>query len=43
MSKQHKFDLKTQVGFQTKIAQREIQPPINYYTGIHFEITFLCF
>jgi len=40
-SVQHKFDLKSQVWFQTKIARHEVQLPL-YYT--HFEITqvFVC-
>ena len=33
---QHEFDLKSQVWFQTKIAQHKVQLPL-YYT--HFEIT----
>ena len=35
MSAQRKFDLKSQVWFQTKIAQHEVQLPLYY---IHFEI-----
>ena len=35
-SAQREFDLKSQVWFQTKIAQHEVQLPLYY---IHFEIT----
>ena len=35
MSAQRKFDLKSQVWFQTKITQHEVQLPLYY---IHFEI-----
>ena len=35
MSAQHEFDLKSQVWFQTKIAQHEVQLPLYY---IRFEI-----
>ena len=35
LSAQHEFNLKSQVGFQTKIAQHEFQLPLYY---IHFEI-----
>ena len=34
-SAQHEFDLKSQVWFQSKIAQPEVQLPLDY---IHFEI-----
>ena len=35
MSMQHKFDLKSQVCFQTQIAQHHVQLPLHY---IQFEI-----
>ena len=35
MSKQHKFDLKSQVRFQTKLAQHKVQLLLYY---IQFEI-----
>ena len=36
MSMQHKYDLKSQVWFQTKIAQSKVQ--LSLYCYIHFEI-----
>ena len=36
MSMQHMYDLKSQVWFQTKIAQPKVQLSLYYY--IHFEI-----